>query len=88
MCHLLEQLYERNCSLKDFALFPITGSFVRMAGTSRAGSLSRMTQSLRGERVGSFTVEREKELQEAFFKACSEVECPPKEKHVRTITIR
>ncbi|KAL5269823.1 hypothetical protein ACHWQZ_G003332 [Mnemiopsis leidyi] len=58
-----------------------------MAGTSRAGSLSRMTQSLRGERGGSFTVEREKELQEAFFKACSEVECPPKEKHVRTITI-
>ena len=66
----------------------MTESLVRMAGTSRAGSLSRMTQSLRGERGGSFTVEREKELQEAFFKACSEVECPPKEKHVRTITIR
>ena len=59
-----------------------------MAGTSRPGSLSRVSSRITGSRTGSFTVEREKELQEAFFKACSEVECPPKEKHVRTITIR
>ena len=59
-----------------------------MAGTSRSGSIARMTSTLTGQRAGSFTVEREKELQEAFFKACSEIECPPKEKHVRTITIR
>eukprot|EP00116_Pleurobrachia_bachei_P016235 sb/3476497/ len=62
-----------------------------MAGTSRSGSLARMssrlTNTVTGRNPGGFTVDRERELHEAFIKACSDQECPPKEKHVRTITI-